>query len=139
MNRPLLSIISLFFISLISSAQDIPVRIRIINQKDQPVAYATIIAVKRNDSLQQIKKTADSLGAVSFSLKKDEQYIVRFTAVGYVPFEKGITVTGSQNQFRYVADNLSKKLEAVVVTSKKPLMRQEDDKTIVDPENLVAS
>jgi outer membrane receptor protein involved in Fe transport len=30
-------------------------------------------------------------------------------------------------------------MEAAVITSKKPLMRQEDDKTIIDPENLVAA
>jgi hypothetical protein len=139
MNRPLLSLLALFFISFISSAQDVSVRIRIINQKDQPVSYATLTAIKRNDTLQQIKQTADSNGLAIFSLKKDEQYIIKFTAIGYAPFEKGIKVTDSQKQFRYVAENLSKKLEAVVVTSKKPLMRQEDDKTIVDPENLVAS
>ena len=133
---------SFIFFQLIlfaSNAQDISVRIRIINQKDQPVSYATITIAKRNDNLLMIKRIADSSGTASFVLKKDEQYIVKFTAIGYAPFEKGITVTGSQNQFRYVADNISKKLESVVLTSKKPLMRQEDDKTIVEPENLVAS
>jgi hypothetical protein len=139
MNRPLLSFLSLFFISLISSAQDISVRIRIINQKDQPVSYATLTVIKRNDTTQQLNQTADSSGTATFSLKKDEQYIIKFTAVGYMPFEKGIKVTSSQNQFRYVAENLSKKLETVVVTSKKPLMRQEDDKTIVEPENIAAA
>ena len=34
---------------------------------------------------------------------------------------------------------LTKTLDAVVIQSAKPLMRQEDDKTIVDPENLAAS
>jgi iron complex outermembrane receptor protein len=131
--------ICILIIAQFSSAQTIPVRITITNQKDQPVASATITVVNGNDSLQKEKKIADSLGVVSFNLKKDEQYIVQFSAVGYAPFEKGIRVSGSQNRFSFVADNLSKKLDAVVVTSKKPLMRQEDDKTIVDPENLVAS
>ena len=94
---------SFIFFQLIlfaSNAQDISVRIRIINQKDQPVSYATITIAKRNDNLLMIKRIADSSGTASFVLKKDEQYIVKFTAIGYAPFEKGITVTGSQNQFR---------------------------------------
>jgi biopolymer transport protein ExbD len=133
------SLLILFFTTATSFAQDIPVRIRVINQKDQPVSFATITVIKNNDSTQQIKHTADSTGSASFALKKDEQYLVKFTAIGYAPFEKGITVTGTQNRFQFTADNISKKLDAIVITSKKPLMRQEDDKTIVDPENLVAS
>lgn len=129
----------LFFENATSYSQDIPVRIRVINQKDQPVSFATITVIKNNDSTQQIKHTADSTGSASFALRKDEQYLVKFSAVGYAAFEKGITVTGTQNRFQFTADNLSKKLDAVVITSRKPLMRQEDDKTIVDPENLVAS
>ena len=133
------SFLTLFFIGTDLFAQDIPVQIRIINEKDQPIPYASISVVNNNDSTQQIKHTADSTGSASFLLKKNGQYLVRFSAIGYLSFEKGITITGTQNKFQFTADNLSKKLDAVVITSKKPLFKQEDDKTIVDPENLVAS
>jgi len=136
----------LLFIFLLSSflmpfarAQEIPVHITIKNQKDQPVSFATVTVVKKNDSLQAIKHIADSNGTVSFSLRKDQQYIVKFSAIGFSSFEKGITVTGSQNKFHFTAEEFSKKLDDVVLKSKAPLIRQEDDKTIVDAENFVAS
>jgi hypothetical protein len=52
--------------------------------------------------------------------------------------EKGITV-GNKTAFNFTAEPLGKTLEAAVIISKKPLMRQEDDKTIVEPENLIAA
>ncbi len=64
---------------------------------------------------------------------------VNITSINYQPIEKGITVSGSKTVFSFSAEPLGKTFETAVVTSKKPLMRQEDDKTIVDPENLVAA
>ncbi|MFI5129615.1 MAG: outer membrane beta-barrel protein, partial [Chitinophagales bacterium] len=45
----------------------------------------------------------------------------------------------AQSSFTFSLEDLPKTLSGVVVTSSKPLMRQEDDKTIIDPENLVAA
>src|SRR5439155_8995767 len=57
----------------------------------------------------------------------------------YRPFEKTIMIIAGQAVFTFSLESLSKTLNEVVVRSSKPLMRQEDDKTVVDPENLVAS
>ncbi|TMI63013.1 MAG: TonB-dependent receptor [Bacteroidetes bacterium] len=133
------SLLILFLNAANLNAQNTSVRIQVLNQKDQPVPYATLSASLRTDSLKIIKLTADSSGIAVFQLQQDQQYIIKFSAIGYLPFEKGITANGKNNRYIFNVENLSKKLDAVVITSKKPLMRQEDDKTIVDPENLVAS
>ncbi len=134
-----------FFSSLFTHAQLIPqvreeiaVTIKIINQKKEPVAFASVTIINRTDSLQQ-QQAADSNGVTKFNLIKNGQYSVKITSINYQPIEKGISVTGSKTSFTFAAEPLGKTLEAVVVTSKKPLMKQEDDKLIVDPENLVAS
>ncbi len=134
-----------FFSSLFTHAQLVPqvreeiaVTIKIINQKKEPVAFASVIIINRTDSLQQ-QQAADSNGVTKFNLIKNGQYSVKITSINYQPIEKGISVTGSKTSFTFAAEPLGKTLEAVVVTSKKPLMKQEDDKLIVDPENLVAS
>ncbi|MBL7740983.1 MAG: outer membrane beta-barrel protein [Chitinophagaceae bacterium] len=122
-----------------AQAQENPIKIRVINPKKEPVPFATVIITNRADSLQSDKKAADSSGVVSFNLTKGIQYIIEVSAVNYLTQEKGITVTSGQKDFTFILESSAKTLSGVVVRSSKPLMRQEDDKTIVDPENLAAT
>lgn len=141
----------LFFISLFLifaahlNAQPVPqqreeinVTFKIMNQKREPVSFASVTVISRADSLHTLKKVADSSGLVVFKLAKG-QYLIKISSVNYQSVEKGITVSGNQTFFNFTAEPLPKTLGNVVVTSQKPLMKQEDDKTIIDPENLVAT
>ena len=126
MHKKLLRILAHFlFIAFLSAsvlqayAQDTPVTIKIINQKKEPVAFATVS------------------GFAKFNLAKNSQYTIYISSVNNLPIEKGISTSGNQTSFSFTAEPLGKTLETAIVTSKKPLMKQEDDKLIVDPENLV--
>ena len=118
-------------------AQDIGVAIKVVNQKKEALPFASVTIVNRLDTTQISKTVADSSGIAKFSLTKTGQYIVKITSINYQSIEKGITVTNNQTSFNFTAEPVGKTLETAVVTSKKPLMRQEDDKLIVDPENLL--
>jgi hypothetical protein len=122
-----------------SQPEEIPVTFKVFNQKREPAVFASITVLNRTDTLQVYKKVTDSSGAASFRLVKGGQYIITISSVNYQPVEKGITVSSNQNTFTFSLEPLPKTLTGVVVTSSKPLMRQEDDKTIIDPENLVAA
>ena len=131
--------IPFLLVFIFAESQDIPVSIKVINTKKEPVAFATIIVTNRLDTAQQFKKSADSSGNARFNLSKSGQYTFFISAINYQPLEKRVTLTVNQTNFVYTLEQTGKTLDNVVVTSQKPLMRQEDDKTIVDPENLVAS
>jgi len=120
-------------------AQDLPVTIRIINDKREPVSLATITVTNRLDSTFSLKKIADSSGTAVFNLKKNVQYNINITSVNYQPLDKGILVSGDKAVYTFQAEAAAKTLGAVVIKSQKPVIRQEDDKTIVDAENLAAS
>ena len=120
-------------------AQDISVTIKVINQKKEPVVFAMITVVNRFDSLQSKEKETDSSGIAIFNLTKDGQYSLKITSVNYQSIEKGITVTGNHPFFSFTIEPLPRTLENVKVISQKPLMRQEDDKTIIETENLAAA
>ena len=107
------------------------------NQKKEPVPFASVILINRLDSMQISKGVADSNGVAKLNLAKVGQYTVRISSINYQAVEKGIAVTNNQASFSFTAEPLGKTLETAVVTSKKPLMKQEDDKLIVDPQNLV--
>lgn len=126
-----------FTISAPIFAQEIPISISFINQKKEPIPLASVTLFNRMDSSRTFSKLTDSNGVAQFNLRINNQYNVNITAVNYLAAEKGITITGEQNSFIFLAESEGKTLETAVVTSKKPLMKMEDDKLIVDPENLV--
>ncbi len=129
----------LSFTPLCVTAQQNAVTLKAVTKKNEPVAFASFTITNRADSTQQFKQTADSSGSVSFQLVVGSQYLVQVSAVNYQSVEKGISISGTANRFVFAMEQLSKTLAGVVITSKKPLMRQEEDKTIIEPENLVAS
>lgn len=147
MTRYLLLIpCKLFFIFLLPAiittqlnALDIPVKIKVINQKNEPVESATVTVVNRFDSVQLNVKQTDSTGIAIFNLRKNGQYSIKISTVNYQTEEKGITVTDNNTFFRFSLEPLHKTLENVKIISQKPLMRQEDDKTIIETETLAAA
>jgi iron complex outermembrane recepter protein len=144
MQFRILPVLFFVFLSLLLTpfcinAQQTNISLKAVNKKNEPVAFASFAIINRADSTQQFKQTADSSGTASFSLVAGVQYLVQVSAVNYQSLEKGISISGTSNRFVFTMEQLSKTLAGVVITSKKPLMRQEEDKTIIEPENLVAS
>jgi len=138
LRKLLFILIPIFFYQLLLS-QTIPITIRVTNKKKEGVAFASIILTDRTDSSKQFRIAADSSGRAKFNLAKGGQYDLSITSTNFQPIERGLFIKGDQTTFLFIADPFDKTMEAVVVQSKKPLMRQEDDKLIVDPDNLVAS
>lgn len=119
-------------------AQQSSVTISIINANKRPIPFATVKATAATDSARGIQKVTDSSGKAVFQLTRGIQYVISVTSVGYAEAEKRVMVTGD-NTFTITAQPSSAALGGVTVTSTRPIMRQEDDKTIVDPENLATS
>ena len=132
-------LLSVFFLLLTGTrmaAQDSPVTIHLQSLKKEPLPFASVTVINRLDSSQVIRQVADSNGTSRFMLVKGQQYIVRVNALNYLPFEKNISATANTPAFRFTLETAGKTMEGVVLRSTRPLIRQEDDKTIVDPENL---
>jgi iron complex outermembrane receptor protein len=135
----ILSLLVFFTVmSINAQAQQTDITIKIIDRKKQPVPFASVTIAVVNDSLQTISKVSDSSGSAVFSLAK-KQYIVNISSVNYVPLKKGINVKKDDPVFVFTLEPVSKSLKNITVTATRPVMRQEDDKTIVDPENLASS
>lgn len=134
MNRILLCFSLL--LSAFVQAQEVPVSLKLVNQKGEPVSFATVTAFPVADTTAKQNKLSDSVGGVQFSLLQNNLYSVRISSVEYAPLEKSISIKTDATTFRFVLQSVSKAMNSIVVTAKKPLMRQEDDKTIVDPEPI---
>jgi outer membrane receptor protein involved in Fe transport len=135
MNRILLFCFC-FFLTPVLYAQTVTVSLKATTQRGEPVSSATVSVIPVADTTAKQNGLTDSAGSVQFNLAENALYTIRLSSVEFSPLEKTISVKPGATQFRFVLQPISKELNSVVVTARKPLMRQEDDKTIVDPEPL---
>ena len=117
-------------------ARETAVHFKIVNTVREPLPFATVTILSVPDTIQKQEKITDSNGVVLFRLYQMRPYRIRVTSVNYQPLEKNITIKGDNPTLTLVVNKAEQSLSSVVVTASKPLMRQDDDKTIVDPENL---
>lgn len=124
-----------------SFAQQTQTRItfKVTDKKRVPIPFTTVTVTHENENLPSLEKVTDSLGTTFFDLSIGQKYIISITSVGHAPFRQGIAVIDNETAFTFAMENETTTLDAVVIKNTKPIMRQEDDKTIVDPENLAAS
>ena len=134
----LLLFIAVFFSPRLhaQTTHETTVRIRIINESKEPLPLATITVMNVPDTIHKQQQITDSNGLAIMKLIPMRPYLFRISSVNYQPIEKNITIKTENASYTFFAKSAQNTLKDVVVTARKPLMRQEDDKTIVEPENL---
>jgi len=139
MQRFLAVLFFLFSLSLSAAAQPTNVTFKITNAQGAPQPFATVTVSQVPDSVRKEEKLTDSSGAAVFVLLQNRPYRVQATAAEYAPAELTLTLKGDNPVYTLVLEAKATSLSTVVVTASRPLLRQEDDKTIVDPEGLANS
>jgi iron complex outermembrane receptor protein len=137
LRTKLTALLTALLVCAAAYAQDISVRITVKNEKDEPVQNATAQILRYPDSSLVAVKTVKS--NASFSLTAGKTYFLRITSVSVNEAFRTITIGKKDTAINIIAQAKSKNLDAVVVTSKSPLLKQVDDKTIVDAEVLANS
>ncbi len=117
---------------------------KIVDKDNKPFSAANVfLQIKQNaqDSFN-IKKAqhnlTDSNGLAKLNIDTAKKYLYRISAVGFQTIN-GIMQASSKEQFEFILKEFTAQLNEVVVKSSKVLIRQEDDKSVVDPELLAAS
>lgn len=118
-----------------SFSQEIPVTIQLTNTKKESVSSATILILSNTDTSVRISTISDTNG-LAYAKIREGNYLVKISSVNYAEQNKTIQVSSKNFQFNFILPERSTTLKDVVVVARKPLMKQEDDKTIVDPEPL---
>ncbi len=121
----------------IGFAQMTPLKLNIVDGKNQSIAFANI-SIQMIDSAISKNQVADSNGQVNVMLKPGKLYKFTISAVGYQVDNRTIKFE-NLNSLKIQLKESNSQLKEVVVTSTKPLIRQEDDKSVVDPEPLAAA
>lgn len=90
------------------------------------------------DTVLISSKAVNSVNA-GFTVAAFSKFLIRLSAVSFENMEQQITVTDKPVAVNFTLKQKSSKMGDVVVVSKKPLIKQDDDKTVVDAEVLANS
>ena len=134
------SIIGIIVFGLIQNtvfAQMSPLKLSIVDNKNQAIAFANI-TIQMIDSANPKNQVADSNGIATILLQPGKLYKLKTSAVGYQMDNRTIKFE-NLNSLKIQLKEMNGQLKEVVVSSTKPLIRQEDDKSVVDPEPLAAT
>jgi hypothetical protein len=119
-------------------AQQRSILIKVLDTKNNPVGFANIAVSNKADTTKYNNSITDSIGLTKINIAPKNTYTFIVSAIGYKKFSKEYQI----NEQSIIAIKLTEdpnQLKEVVVKSSKPLIRQEDDKSVVDPEPLAAS
>ena len=127
-----------------SFAQTKEVSVKVTDKAGKPFNAAIVLYYEKGKNKEPfstqkaIKVVADSLGVLQLKLDSNKSYYFRTSWVGYQITDTVLNFSQILNQ-TLVLKETTAMLNEVVVKSSKPLIRQEDDKSVVDPEPLAAS
>ena len=133
-------IILIFLIVLLHKTgfgQMSPLKFVVVGGKSQSIAFANI-AIQPVDSALPKNQVADSNGIAIVMLQAGKLYQIKTSAIGYQIDNRTIKFD-NLNTVKIELKEKNDQLKEVVVSSSKPLIRQEDDKSVVDPEPLAAA
>lgn len=107
----------------------------------------TIVAENATNASVVITKLADNSivlsstykDSITISLPTNTEYVVRLTATGKTKAEQIVSLKETALTIYFKLSDIASKLDAIVITAKKPLITRDDDKEIVNAEVLAAS
>lgn len=112
------------------------VRILVTDEGNAPLIGANLQLTNLQDSTSLFNVT-DAAGMADFNCSAG-QYRLQISYVGYTPLDDTIGIDENHRQMRFTLAEESVALNSVTVTAKRPLITQDGDKTIVDPEPLAS-
>jgi len=99
---------------------------------------AQVKLTKLPDS-SKLYSVTDKSGIALFKSVSNGNYIIMISYVGFRALKNNVSITSLHRSLEYRLKENSAQLGEAVVTAKRPLIRQEDDKMIIDPMPLVSS
>lgn len=114
--------------------QDGNLFLNIRNEKNEEISGATVTVLQLPDSSVQYKKLVN--GSSIFLLKRSKPYLIRVTATGFHHADQTHLLQSASDTLYITMLNKTSRLGNVTVVSRKPLIKEEDDKSVVDAEPL---
>ena len=127
----------LAFISTQAVAQTTKLHIIITNDKKEFVQNATASLYQLPDTILKSRKVITP--AIYFDVQLNTNYLLKLSTTAMQPVEQEISIADTALTISIKMVNNINNLGNVTIVSKKPLIKQDDDKTVIDAEVLANS
>ena len=134
MKYPALVYLLMLITPAVFAQAPINLRVQLTSAANANLPIATAVLYLLPDSTKVASKTIKENQV--FEVKANNKYFINITAVGMQPIAAMVAVKDSAISLTLQWEIKTKDLDNVVVVARKPLIKQEDDKTIVDAEVL---
>lgn len=128
-------VFTIFAIFVFSFSYGQQVKITVKDKDRHPLMGATVQLISVQDSIEYFATTNQN-GVAVFEKLPITLYSVFISFIGYQTLEKTINVRIDTKNFDFRLEEAAITLDEVTVSAKKPLITQEGDKMIIDPEPL---
>lgn len=119
------------------TAQTTQLHLSISDNKKEPVQNSSVALYQLPDTVLKSKKVVSGKG--NFIVSTHTNYLIKISAIGMKDLSKSFFVADTVLKLTLELENRISDLGNVTVISKRPLIKQEDDKTIIDAEPLANS
>ena len=130
----MISVFIAFCMELVSFGQDLIIKIQDGEKEPLPGAVVQLAL----PSMEKIIQAADNAGIVSVSNLNPGKYGLKITFVGFQPLDTVITVKSGRNEYVFVLSEESFAISEIVVSARRPMIKQEEDKMIIDIESVAS-
>lgn len=122
-----------YHLGIFAFAQQHNVYILVKNQKKELLygAHVQLTSLSTNNTLNGV---TNEQGKAIIGNVNDDVYRLKISYIGYKTIETTIKINAQARYFEYKMQSDAISLEEVTVSAPKPLIKQEEDKTIIDPE-----
>ena len=135
-------VISLLFgiaITMLTTAQVYgqSVHISVKDETMLPLPGANIRLTRLPDSTTY-HRASDLAGVARFDRMLQGNYLVTISYVGFNTLEAAVTIAEGHSDIEYIMTEDAISMNEVIIIARRPLMRMEDDKMIIDTETIAA-
>ncbi len=120
----------------IGLAQQKPLKITV-RSADKTTLPGATVQLKNRADLSRVASTTNGEGMAVFNRLPNGMYSLNISYIGFKPVDTLLRITSVARNFEFVMTSGSVTLEKVEIVAKRPLIRQDGDKMVIDPAPLV--
>ena len=110
----------------------------IVKDKERVFLTGAIVQLTNISDSEKLVRAADLNGVARFDGLKEGLYTVNISYIGFQPLEASVNITAGQQKFEFQMIEDAVLMNEVIVTARRPVIRQEEDKMIIDAESMAS-
>ena len=131
------NLLLLCFVLITAFAYGQSVNISVKDYRNEPLAGAIVQLINATTS-ERLYRSADNKGIAEFPKIAEGTYQLKITFIGFRPVDTSVSISPGHQEMEFKMTEDAVSVKEVVVVARGPLIRQEDDKMIIDVESMAS-